>query len=376
MTTQQGVNVPEPGPSPSDAGEEEVLVAQVHETARALEVEPARLLTLYVALKSKPLLIVCGPAQSGKVAAVQALARLLTGGVSPQVQEMVGHPWWASGCRDMGMLAEAQSRFNSGKIQAILEEASRPGNSRRLFMAFMLRISPAELAGLFAELAAQIPLGYIWHLSGAELERPVRFPPNVVTAGTLDTTGLTDWEEATLRHTAVVAWPASGALLSAPPHAEARACDRLGAIFLRSHIRSEQKAASRLRRLSGWRSQALRPLFEIVGILQDHGLRLPASVFGEALVFVANSFTEGGSGVFETGARDNTLVALDAAFAASLLPRIERPLLHSRPLRRRLSSILASDFPTSAAFLASQEAELGGALAAPRIDTPLARRQA
>jgi hypothetical protein len=113
-----------------------------------------------------------------------------------------------------------------------------------------------------------------------------------------------------------------------------------------------------------------------VGVLQDHGLRLPASVFGEALVFVANSFTEGGSGVFETGARDNTLVALDAAFAASLLPRIERPLLHSRPLRRRLSSILASDFPTSAAFLASQEAELGGALAAPRIDTPLTRRKA
>ncbi len=376
MPKERGRYYPEPSASlPKEGGEEDV-VAQVRETARRLEADPSRLLTLYVALKSKPLLIVCGPAQSGKLAAVRALAGLLTGGASPQLQEMVGHPWWASGCRDMGLLAEAQRRFNAGKIQAMLEEASRPYNSQRLFMAFMMRISRAELAGLFAEMAAQVPLGYIWHLSGAQLERPIRFPANVVTAGTLDTHGFTDWEEGTIRHTAVIAWQSKGAVLSAAAHAEPSGCDRLGAIFLRSRIRTEEKAASRLRRLAGWRSQALRPLFEIVGVLQDDGLRLPSSVFGEALVFVANSFTEGGSGVFESDPWDNTLVALDAAFAASLLPRIVRPLLRSKALRMRLTTILGSDFPASAAFLASQEAELGGALAAPRIDTPLARHRA
>jgi len=362
-----------PGPSPSRAveGQEEEVVAQVRETALALGVEPARLLTLYVALKSKPLLIVSGPERNGKVAAVQALARLLTASAAPQLQEMVGHPWWASGCRDRGMLAEAQRRFNANKIQALLEEASRPGNSRHLFMALMLRISPAELAGPFAELAAQISLGCVWSLSGAEVERPSRFPANVVTAGTLDTDRCIGWEEESLRRMAVVRWPVSGKPHTTTPPTPAAPDGKMGEIFLKSRVCTEHRAALRLRRLSGWRPQALRPFFETVGVLQDLGLRLPASVFGEVFIFVADSFTESGSGIFEPGPMENALVALDAAVAASLLPRLELALSRSRPLRNRVGSILARDFPISAAVLASQEAEAHGGAPPAGLHSPL-----
>src|SRR4030067_714707 len=53
----------------------------------------------YVALKSKPLAILTGPAQSGKIALVQCLAHTLMGADCGgrddrmQCQVMVGHPW-------------------------------------------------------------------------------------------------------------------------------------------------------------------------------------------------------------------------------------------------------------------------------------------
>jgi hypothetical protein len=45
-----------------------------------VRVLPSALVNLYVALKSKPLAILVGPANSGKVAAVQTIAHVLTVG--------------------------------------------------------------------------------------------------------------------------------------------------------------------------------------------------------------------------------------------------------------------------------------------------------
>ncbi len=351
---------PNPRGSRLKESREQEIIAQVGETARRQGVDPARFLTLYVALKSKPLLIVRGPGRSGKLAAVQALARLLTGGAHAQLQEMIGHPWWAAGCHDKGLLAEAQSRFNVGKVQAMLEEASCPGNGHRLFIAFLMRVSPAEVDGIFADLASQVAMGYVSDPWDTEVERQVSFPPNFLMAGTLDTNCAFGWQEPTLRCTAVVPWPPSGPAPTTTIHDGPDQAGRPGPAFLGTRMRSERDAALRLRRISGWRPQWLRPLFEIVGALQDTGLRLPQGIFGEALVFIANSFTEGGAGVFENTPRENAATALDAAFSAILLPRIESYLSRSCLEPERLGPLLARDFPTSAAVLARREPQPGG----------------
>ena len=66
------------------------------EASTAPGVATRGLVALYVALKSKPMAILWGPAGSGKLAAARTLAATLAGRGEACLQEMVGHAWWAS----------------------------------------------------------------------------------------------------------------------------------------------------------------------------------------------------------------------------------------------------------------------------------------
>ena len=116
------------------------------------------LVELYIALKSKPMAILCGPPDSGKLAAARALASYLAGNSAPRFQEMVGHAWWASRSEGVAMFTEAQGRFNRDKILAVIEEAARDQTSGRVYVALLSRISPAEWSEL-ALLAVQFRRG-------------------------------------------------------------------------------------------------------------------------------------------------------------------------------------------------------------------------
>jgi hypothetical protein len=174
--------------SHSDAGRggERQIVARLLGAAASagLAADPGAIIHFYVALKSKPLMLLAGPSQSGKIALVQCLATALTGGSSWRCQFMPGHAWWAGRSGNVGLFTEAQTRLNTGKILALIEEAQRPENTSRVFVACLTRISPAELEGFFAGTAFQLQRGELMQLPTTHLAEPIPFPPNLMLIGT------------------------------------------------------------------------------------------------------------------------------------------------------------------------------------------------
>ncbi len=172
-------------------GERQTVACLIKAVAQAgVRADPIAIVNFYVALKSKPLAILTGPAQSGKIALVQSLAQVLTGGDPLRCQMMVGHAWWARASREVALFTEAQTRFNTDKILALIEEAWKPENVNRVFLACLTRISPAELMGFFSEVAFQLRHGQIMRLPTAHLSEPIPYPSNLFLVGTMDKTRL------------------------------------------------------------------------------------------------------------------------------------------------------------------------------------------
>jgi hypothetical protein len=74
------------------------LLARLSEQASQVGIcyDRTAIVNFYVGLKTKPLTILTGPAQSGKIVLVQCLAHTLMGGDCQQCRVMVGYPWFAS----------------------------------------------------------------------------------------------------------------------------------------------------------------------------------------------------------------------------------------------------------------------------------------
>src|SRR3990172_10483323 len=87
-------------------------------------VSSRRLMELYVALKSKTVALLVGPAGSGKLAAARALGARLAAADGMCFQEMMGPPWWASRSAGVALFTEAQQRVNHQKGQAPLRGAA------------------------------------------------------------------------------------------------------------------------------------------------------------------------------------------------------------------------------------------------------------
>ncbi len=296
------------------------------------------ILNFYVALKSRPFLLLTAPAQTGKVALVHSLAQVIASGSAGQYHTMVGHARWASGSRHVSEFVEAQARFNTSKLLTLIEEAVRPENHNRLYIACLTNISPAELHTLFS-----VPGWQMW----PDME-PIPYPPNLRLIGTMDTDRFRWWDADLLAHTIVVPWIGKkmrlpGLLPQQPETQRARP-------YLRSCVRTEQAAFARLRRNLHGQRQAFAPLVQVMDLLHEEDVHLPQTVMNQAIVFLANAWTVAGQGLFASLPEENLDIALDLALAQLVLPwlaadgRID-------PARRRLNQLLAGHFPQAAAFL-------------------------
>lgn len=180
---------------------------QVAATA-GVQADPRLITHFYLALQARRLVILAGPSQSGKIALVHSLAQVLTGGDPLQCQMMVGHAWWAGRSGDVGFFTAAQTRFNTEKILAVIEEALQPENAQRIYIACLTRISPAELSSFFSEIALQLQQGQLIRLPAVHLTQPVPYPPNLFLIGTMDTPHLDGLIPDLLSHLTVIQWPA------------------------------------------------------------------------------------------------------------------------------------------------------------------------
>lgn len=324
-------------------------------TEAGVQADLISIVNFYVALKSKPLAILAGPAQNGKIALVQSLAQVLTGDESFRCQMMVGHAWWAGQSGHVGLFTEAQSRLNTSKILDLIEEALQPENTHKVFIACLTRISPAELTGFFSEVAFQLRHGQLMRLPGAHLTQPVPYPPNLFVIGTMDTARFDWWDCDMLSRTTVIQWPGRCAIegevtirrpqMAAVPDGESE--------FLHSCVRSERAAHLKLRRILGRRSRAIQPLLQVGDLLKQYAVQWPDAVISETMIYLANAWSREDGGLFDQAVSRNLAIALDLAMAQTLSPRIGEAIRHSTALQRQLKGALDGQFPRSAAFLES-----------------------
>jgi hypothetical protein len=334
--------------------EQEIVARLIEAIGEAgLSVDPISIVNFYVALKSKPLAILAGPAQSGKIALVKSLTHILTGGDCLRCQTLIGHPYWAARSPNVALFTEAHTRLNASKILALIEEAWEPENADKVFHACLTRITPAELLGFFSDVAFQVRHGEIMQLPSIHLTEPMPYPPNLSLIGTMDTVRFDWWNADLLSMTTVIQWPSvevhpvtSDYRTEAVPSGEAE--------FLRSRVRNKKLARRKLDQILGWRLQPIEPLRRVRELLEKTAIRrLPQPVMDEVMIYLANSWSQAGAGLFDPQRQRNVMIALDLVIAQTLLPHLGEVLSQSAALVERLGELLCGQFPHSEAFLTS-----------------------
>ncbi len=309
----------------------------------------AAIVNFYVALKSKPMVILTGSEGSGKIAAVQCLSRILMGDCV-QCQLMVGHPWTFGKSKNLAMFTEVHTRFNTEKLLCLIEEAWLPENAQRAFIACLTRISPAELLSFFTEVAYQIRHGQLIRLGDVHFSEPIPFPPNLFLIGTMDTLHFDWWDDDLLSKTTIIQWPISGAVASISQNGSAPLWE---GEFLQSCVHHKQAVYHKIHAILRRQKQALMPLLQIEALLREHAIPDPHWLIDEAMLYLANSWSRLGNGLFNPSPMDNLMIALDLAMTQILLPHTVDRMRENEALRERLLVTLSGQFPRSAAFVSA-----------------------
>lgn len=331
--------------------ESQMVNRLIHAVARSgVKAAPASIVNCYVALKSKPLTILAGPERSGKMLVVKNLTQMLVQDIWRN-QVMLGHAWWADRTGNTALFTEAQTRLNSSKILAMIEEASHPENAGRVFVAWLERIGSDELAGFFSELSFQLQHERLMRLPSFHLTEPVPCPPNFLLLGTMDTASLEAPDENLLSETTLVPWREAEVKLpevSCPLGPVIPGAER---VFLHSRIRTEEAAFGKLHGIRGWQPSLMWPVWFVAELFEQHQVPLSGSVMAEVMIYIANAWSVEGEGLFDADPTRNLSTALDFAIAQMLLMRARTAIRGSAGLRRHLARVLNGRLPRSEAFV-------------------------
>lgn len=309
---------------------------------------------LYVALKSKPLAVITGPAQSGKIALVRGLAQSLVEPGSLRVQMLTGHPWWAEGSDGIAEHTRLHARFSTEKILSIIEEAGQPDNTHQVFIVCLTHISPAELLSFFTDVAFQLRHGQIMKLGDTHFSEPIPFPPNLRIIGTMDTPTFDWWDNDLLLSTTVIQSPEVGVLRDLKFNKHGFQLDEYE--FLQSCIYSRNAAYRKVFPVLRRQRQPLYPLLQVEAILKRYIPSLEL-LMDEVMIYLANSWSKSGNGLFHSVPDRNLTIALDLAIAQILLPRAVDAIRNLEILRNRLINVLLGQFWHSAAFVTALASE-------------------
>lgn len=339
----------------TQADHEAILIASLHAAMleNGVSVSQAEITNFYVALKSKPLAILAGPAQSGKTALVRSLAQSLVERDSLRVQLFTGHPWWAERSAAIANHTRLHERFSTEKILSIIDEARQPDNANQVFIACLTQISPAELLSFFTEVAFQLQNGQIMRLGDTHLSEPVLFPSNLRIIGTMDTPSFDWWDSDLLLSTTVIQLPQAN-VLPDPMFNQGILLEECE--FLQSCIRGRNAAYHKVCPVLKRQRQPLYPLLQVEATLKRYISSLDIAV-DEVLIYLANSWSRSGVGLFHPSPDRNLAIALDLAIAQILLPRAADAIQNLATLRKRLEIIFEGQFLRLAAFVTALAAQ-------------------
>jgi hypothetical protein len=315
-----------------------------------LSITPIWVSNFLVALKSKPLIILTGPPESAKETLVDGFSTVLIGSDPYQYQTMVGHPWWASQTRDIATYTQTQSRFNTLKLETMIEEARISENQDRFFIAELIKISPGELHEYFTEMAFQLKHGQLMRLPTSHFSEPVPFPLNLSIVGTMDTIKF-DWLDRDLLSQATIIDCAPVKSASVIPHGDLTRDPICEKILIQSSIRDPQKAFRKLFIMLRRHPSALLPFLQVKQILQKFRSIYVGNSLVEGIIYLANSWSYTGQGLFDGNRRKNLQIAMDLAITQSFLLPCSEKIAQSDSLQIKLHKILNEQFPKASAFI-------------------------
>lgn len=315
-----------------------------------LPVTPIWVANILVAFKSKPLILLVGPPESAKEVIVESFFSILTGTETYQYQTMIGHPWWAAQTLDVVTYTMAQSRLNTLKLECMIEEARLPENRDRLFIAELIKISPGELQEYFIEMAFQLKHGQLMRLPTAHFSEPISFPANMSIIGTMDTIKFNWLDHDLLSKASIIDCP-PGKLRSIPSLGTLSRYPDRQKILIQHSIRDPQRAFGKLFGMLRGLPSALLPFFQVKQLLQkSRSIHFTNSLF-EGIIYLANSWSYTGRGLFSGNRRKNLQIALDLAITQSLLLPCSEKISQSKNLQIKLHKVLGEQFPNASAYI-------------------------
>lgn len=339
--------------SPGYDIEEAVLAHLIRGVQQAgFQVDPKAITNLYVSLKSNPLAVLIVPDHLAAQAVIECFGQTMTNHDPLRFQTMVGHAWWANRNENAALFTEAQTLWNTGKLFELVHEASQPENRNRVYAACMNQISSAELVEFFSGMAFQLQRGRIIRIGEAHLLEPISFPPNMFLIATMDAERFMCVDDDVLAQTSLIDWNPenqsnSYTLFDKP----ARLNDET--TFLEFCLRNTQYAFEKLQILLKSQNGAIFPLINVINVLKRYQIPFPQAIMREAIIFLANSWSQKGVGLFSEVTKSNLSIALDLAIVQYLFLPFQKMLGDSVRLHRHLCAILDDRSPRSTAFLES-----------------------
>ncbi|OJX40273.1 MAG: hypothetical protein BGO78_14995 [Chloroflexi bacterium 44-23] len=340
---------------PNSQSSPDLELLLIEETINQLEVGHSGyirnlVINFLIALKSKPFIILTGPPESAKEKLVEDFNNILIGKDTHQYQTMIGHPWWAAKSINVIENIRFQSRFNTFKLELLLEEAVLFHNKNRIFIATMTKISRGELLEYFTETAFQLRHGQIMRLPGSHFFEPIPFPTNLSIIGTLDSSDFSWVDSDLLPQTTIL--PCLFISNSSSRNLKATMNQTsFQKVLLQSSIRSPQQAFKKILKVTNTLSQALLPFLQITQILRKELSRYAGNFLTEGMIYLANSWSQTGNGLFSKDPRENLQFALDLAIIQSLFLPCTDKISQSKNLQDNLHKILGNKFPNAAAYL-------------------------
>ncbi len=311
-----------------------------------------RLRAYYVALKTRPFVLLSGVSGTGKTRLAELLAEALTGHNPTQFRLLPVRPDWNDSTALFGYQNILANRYVGTPFLEMARMAARPENRRRAFFVCLdeMNLARAEqyLADYLSALesrARRVPLG--------EGVPDLILPPNLFVTGTVNV------DETTHGFSRKVLDRANTLEFDDPPDFSRPGAakgfgileDDLGgiadagparrqALFLAARVSSVGQARERLARIApDLPGRALALLEEANALLYPRRLHFAYRVRDDVLMYVANSFdAEVDAGLFVPDTDANFTLALDLQLLQKVLPKLHGQAEDITPLLTALQS--------------------------------------
>jgi hypothetical protein len=256
--------------------------------------------SLYVALKASPLVVISGPPGSGKARLIERFATALLGAGSEQFVT-IGSGSWAHQSGERNYYRNVHERFGSLHLLEMLQEAAAPENAGKAFLLFLKGPTPEDLAHYFGDLLHVAPGGALrLALPGLPDTGRPSLPQNVFVTATIHVPQVPSPRgQLIVQHAAQINLGAVH-IAPTPPPALPPVPVGLQRALLATSIHDATVARERLQAIFGRRRlRTLKTMPQLTRAFWSGSTPGRATTMPELLLFVANSFDAAGNGLFD-----------------------------------------------------------------------------